>query len=59
MHLTNYFLDENNVEDDFDIDKHRTRSLVSLFKSLNTQERDVDKLWKEIKVKMKYILKSQ
>jgi hypothetical protein len=46
MHLTNY-----ETADDLDMDNAKKRPLKSLFDDLKKQNRDVDKLWKEIQVK--------
>jgi hypothetical protein len=47
MHLTNY-------EEDDNLDTHdaKKRSLKSLFGDLKKQNQDVEKLWKEIQVKI-------
>ncbi|CAF1222750.1 unnamed protein product [Rotaria sordida] len=48
MHLTNYLIDENDMDDDFDTDNGKIHSLEFLFEYLKKQNQDVNKLWKEI-----------
>jgi len=53
IHLTNYALNKDNSDfrmpQNVNDDKSHKRSISSLLKTLRSQNKDVDKLWAEIK----------